>query len=68
MRDVFAHGMLSMCFMARLVNPTRVKSFGVRFVAITWVGAEITVGGYVSAVDRQMKQLTLELRCVNQKG
>lgn len=72
MKDVFAHGMLSMCFMARLVtqlaNPARVKSLGVRFVAITWVGDEITVGGHISAVDRQTKQLTLELRCVNQKG
>ena len=72
MKDVFAHGMLSMCFMARLVtqfvSPARVKSFGVRFVAISWVGDEITVGGRVSAVDRQAKQLTLELRCLNQRG
>ena len=72
MKDVFAHGMLSMGFMGRLVSslasPARVKSFGVRFVAITWVGDEITVRGRVVAVDTLQKQVTLELNCVNQKG
>src|SRR6267142_5585012 len=52
MNDVFAHGMLSMAFMGRLVTSavaqSRVTSFGVRFVAITWVGDTITVRGRVA--------------------
>ena len=72
MKDVFAHGMLSMCFtgrlITRLVTPARVRSFGVRFVAITGVGDEITVKGRVATIDRKKRQLTLELSCVNQKG
>src|SRR5258707_4877268 len=47
MKDVFAHGMLSMAFMGRLVTSmtpqSRVKSLSVRFDAITWVADEITV-------------------------
>ena len=72
MKDVFAHGMLSMAFMGRLVTSVvpqaKVKSFGVRFVAITWVGDVITVKGRIIAKDNDRKQLTLDLTCVNQKG
>jgi acyl dehydratase len=72
MNDVFAHGMLSMGFMGRLitqlVSQERVKGFGVRFLAITWVGDEITVGGRVIAIDRRAREVELELRCVNQRG
>lgn len=71
-KDVFAHGMLSMCFMGRLITSlvpqSKVKSFGVRFVAITWVGDVITVKGRIAAVDKEQKTLTLELICENQKG
>jgi acyl dehydratase len=71
-KDVFAHGMLSMCFMGRLITSlvpqSKVKSFGVRFVAITWVGDVITVKGRIAAVDKEQKTLTLELTCENQKG
>jgi acyl dehydratase len=72
MKDVFAHGMLSMCFMGRLITQlvpqARVKSFGVRFVAITWIGDEITVKGRVAAVDPEQKAITLELTCTNQNN
>jgi acyl dehydratase len=72
MKDVFAHGMLSMGFMGRLVTSvapqSRVKSLSVRFVAITWVADEITVTGRVTQVNREERSLTLELACVNQKG
>ena len=72
MKDVFAHGMLSMGFMGRLVTSvtpqSRVKSLSVRFVAITWVADEITVTGRVAQVNREERSLTLELACVNQKG
>jgi acyl dehydratase len=72
MKDVFAHGMLSMAFMGRLVTDvvpqSRVRSLSVRFVAITWVGDEITVTGRLVRIDRGDRSLTLELACVNQKG
>jgi acyl dehydratase len=72
MKDVFAHGMLSMAFMGRLVSSvvpqSRIKSFSVRFISITWVADEITVTGRVARVDREECSLTLELACVNQNG
>jgi acyl dehydratase len=72
MNDVFAHGMLSMGFMGRLVTAiapqSRVKSFGVRFVAITWIGDRITVSGRVAGVDADRGEATLELTCTNQAG
>jgi acyl dehydratase len=45
-----------------------VTSFGVRFVAITWVGDTITVKGRVAGMDREERRLTLDLTCVNQRG
>lgn len=72
MKDVFAHGMLSMGFMGRLVTriapQSRVKSFGVRFVAITWIGDQITVSGRVASIDLDRGEATLELTCTNQTG
>ena len=45
MPDVFAHGMLSMAFLGRLVTKlapqTSLRSFGARFTSITPLGAEI---------------------------
>ena len=72
MKDVFAHGMLSMGFMGRLVTgvvaQSLVTSLQARFVAITWVGDTITVKGRVAGVDRIARRLTLDLTCVNQRG
>ena len=72
LKDVIAHGMLSMCFMGQLVTTVApqatVRSFGARFVALTWVGDEITVSGHVADVDQEERRLTLELTCANQKG
>lgn len=49
--DVFAHGMLSMAYLAQLltnwVPQDRIRSFGVRFAAITPVNATITCRGKV---------------------
>jgi acyl dehydratase len=71
-KDVFAHGMLSMAYMGRLVTSvvpqSSVRSFSVRFIAITWVADEITVTARVVRVDREECNLTLELACVNQNG
>nr|WP_222131801.1 MaoC/PaaZ C-terminal domain-containing protein [Pseudonocardia sp. C8] len=53
--DVFAHGMLSMAYLGRLltgwVDQRAVRSFGVRFAAITPVHARPTCHGRVTAVD-----------------
>jgi acyl dehydratase len=49
--DVFAHGMLSMAYLARLltrwVPQPALREFGTRFVAITQVGDRITCRGTV---------------------
>jgi acyl dehydratase len=72
MKDVFAHGMLSMGFMGRLITSwvpqSAVRSFGVRFAAITWIGDEITVVGQITQKNEDMQQVTLDLQCVNQNG
>lgn len=64
MDDVFAHGMLSMAFLGRLLTntfgPHGLLSFSTRFAAITPVGAEPTCTGEVVAVDGAV--LTLDLR------
>jgi acyl dehydratase len=53
--DVFAHGMLSMAYLARLLTDAfpqeRLRSFKVRFVAITPVHAQPTCTGRVTAID-----------------
>jgi acyl dehydratase len=50
--DVFAHGMLSMAWLARMLTgwtPQRnLREFGVRFSAITQVGERITCTGRVT--------------------
>ena len=52
MPDVFAHGMLSMAFLGRLVTSwvpqKQVRGLGTRFTSITWVGDVITVSGKVT--------------------
>lgn len=53
--DVFAHGMLSMAYLARLLTDTvpqaRVRSFRTKFAAITPLHAQPTCRGRVTAVD-----------------
>lgn len=55
LEDVFAHGMLSMAYLGRLltswVPQSRLRSWSVRFTAITPVLAEPTCTGTVTAVD-----------------
>lgn len=52
--DVFAHGMLSMAYLARAVQqwigPRTIRSLGVRFVAITPVHGAPTFRGVVTAI------------------
>jgi acyl dehydratase len=53
--DVFAHGMLSMAYLGRLltgwVAPQAIRSYGVRFAAITPVHAQPTARARITAVD-----------------
>lgn len=53
--DVFAHGMLSMAYLGRLltdlVPQERIRGFGVRFTAITPVHASPTCTAVVRAVE-----------------
>jgi acyl dehydratase len=52
--DVFAHGMLSMAFLGRLLTqwakPENIRGFGVRFGAITPIRSEVTCSGKVTEV------------------
>ena len=66
MPDVFAHGMLSMGWLARLLTnwapQTALRQYGVRFVAITHVGDAISCTGEVvekseAAGERRVKLL-----------
>ncbi len=72
--DVFAHGMLSMAYLGRLltnwVPQQRIRSFGVRFTAITQVGDAITCSGRVVEVFSHdgERRARLELRTANQHG
>ncbi|HEU0199882.1 MAG TPA: MaoC family dehydratase [Burkholderiaceae bacterium] len=74
MPDVFAHGMLSMAYLGRLLThwapQHALRSFNTRFVAITQVGDRITCTGRVVEklqVDNEQR-VRLELATVNQNG
>ena len=53
--DVFAHGMLSMAYLSRLllgwVRQEQIRSFAVRFTSITPIHGQPTCRGTVTAVD-----------------
>ena len=69
--DVFAHGMLGMAYLARLVTgwvPQRaIRSLSTRFVAITQVGDHISCTGTVveKLADRRVR---LTLKAQDQSG
>lgn len=74
MPDVFAHGMLSMAWLGRLltqwVDQRQVRQFGVRFVGITHLGHRITCNGRVvekfeADGERRVK---VEIQTTNQYG
>jgi len=76
--DVFAHGMLSMGYLGRLLTnwvPQRqLRDYGVRFVAITQVGEAITCSGTVTELfevrvgDQLERRARLSLQTINQHG
>ena len=53
--DVFTHGMLSMAYLGRLltdwVDPQAIRSYRVRFAAITPLHAKPTATGAITAID-----------------
>ena len=74
MDDVFAHGMLSMAYLGQMltnwVPQSAIRSFSVRFGAITHVGDRITCSGKVIDVFEQggEKRLRLEVVAADQAG
>ncbi len=74
MPDVFAHGMLSMAWLARLLThwvPQRaIRAYSVRFAAITQVAETITCAGVVTEkfeVDGE-RRVRLSLTTANAEG
>lgn len=74
MPDVFAHGMLSMAYLGRLltrwVDQRQLREFGVRFVGITHLGHQVTCTGRVVdkfEVDGE-RRVKLEIQTANQYG
>lgn len=68
--DVFAHGMLVMAWLGRLLTqwapPESIRIFDVRFTSMTRVGERISCGGEV--VDRQAGTIVVRLQACNQHG
>ena len=74
MPDVFAHGMLSMAYLGQAltgwVPQSALRSYGVRFASITWVGNELTCGGTVTEKFEEdgEKRARLEVKAADQDG
>ena len=72
MPDVFAHGMLSMGYLGRLLTnwvPQRaIRSFAVRFVAITHVADAVTCSGRVVEKNDDKRELRVEITTRNAAG
>jgi acyl dehydratase len=72
--DVFAHGMLSMAYLGRLltswVPQTALREYGVRFVAITQVHAQVRCEGRVTEKFEQAgeRRVRVELSTTDQHG
>lgn len=74
MPDVFAHGMLGMAWLGRLLTnwapQSRLRSFGVRFQGITHLGNAITCQGRVTEIAEVNGErcARVEVATVNQYG
>lgn len=74
MDDVFAHGMLSMAYLGQILTnwipQHNLRSYGVRFGAITHLGDEISCKGTVVEKFEQdgEKRVRLDLQAANQDG
>lgn len=74
MDDVFAHGMLSMAYLGRVltnwVSQTEIREYGVRFASITKVHDRISCSGkVVEKFEKNGEKLVrLEIAALNQDG
>lgn len=74
MPDVFAHGMLGMAWLGRLLTnyapQAQLRSWSVRFQGITHIGDIITCSGRVAEVFEKdgERRARLEIKAANQKG
>jgi len=74
MTDVFAHGMLSMAWLGRLLtrwaDQRQLRSFGVRFAGITHLGHQVScTGKVVEKFEADGEQrVKLEIQTANQYG
>src|ERR1700675_2951133 len=74
MPDVFAHGMLGMAFLGRLltstVGPECIRSFSVRFVSVINVGDRLICSATVTQCElaEGVASVTLDLSAANQPG
>ena len=74
MPDVFAHGMLSMAWLGRLITnwapQASLREFEVRFTAMTQVGERITCSGHVAGkLERDGERLVkVEVATANDAG
>ena len=74
MLDVFAHGMLSMAYLARLltnwVDQSAIRSYSIRFLTITNVGDQVSCRATIADkfVDKGEKRVLLHLTTSNQAG
>ncbi len=74
MPDVFAHGMLSMAYLGQLltswVPQSDIRSFGVRFSAITHIGDALTCRGVISRKfdEDGENRVLLDIEAIDQDG
>ena len=74
MPDVFAHGMLSMAWLGRLltqwVDQQRIRAFSVRFTGITHLGHQITCTGKVVELVQVQgeRRAKVQIQTANQYG
>lgn len=72
MPDVFAHGMLSMGYLGRLltnwVSQKAIREFSVRFAAITHVGDAVACNGIVTEKDEAARTVRVALTTRDQTG
>lgn len=65
MEDVFGHGMLTMAYLSRLVTdlvqPEKIRGFGVRFSSITQIYACLTCEGEVARIYQEDGEQRVEL-------
>lgn len=72
MDDVFAHGMLSMAYLGRMltgwVSQRALKTFSVRFTSVTNLRDAITCTGKIVGKDDDERLVTVDIEAADQTG